>query len=71
MQTKSVFALAISAWVLLLSGAAVAQDPNIRVNGSLIEGPADPELYPSQLVQPKSGRVTWLVDEEAASLLGS
>jgi 6-phosphogluconolactonase len=37
----------------------------------VLEGPADPELYPSQLIQPRSGKLTWLVDEEAAGMLGS
>jgi len=49
----------------------VAGEDKAQVLKSVIEGPADPELYPSQLVQPKSGRLTWLVDEEAASLLAS
>jgi iron(II)-dependent oxidoreductase len=60
MQTKSVFALAISAWVLLLSGAAVAQDPNIRVNGSLIEGPADPADFNKWIGDMKRWRVEQL-----------
>ena len=38
---------------------------------SVIEGPADPDLYPGQLIQPRSGRLTYLVDEEAAAMLGS
>jgi 6-phosphogluconolactonase len=49
----------------------VAGEDKAQVLKSVIEGPADPELYPSQLVQPRSGRLTWLIDEEAASALGS
>ena len=60
MQTKSVFALAISAWVLLWGGAAVAQDPNIRVNGSLIEGPADPADFNKWIGDMKRWRVEQL-----------
>ena len=60
MQTKSVFALALSAWVLLWGGAAVAQDPNIRVNGSLIEGPADPADFNKWIGDMKRWRVEQL-----------
>ena len=50
----------------LIAGADKAQALK-----SVIEGPVDPELYPSQLIQPRSGRLTWLLDEEAAGMLGS
>lgn len=35
---------------------------------AVYEGPVDPEMYPAQIVAPTSGRLTWLVDEAAASL---
>ncbi|MBO9635801.1 MAG: 6-phosphogluconolactonase, partial [Chitinophagaceae bacterium] len=35
----------------------------------VIEGPANVELYPSQLIQPQSGELHWFVDEAAASEL--
>jgi len=36
---------------------------------SVLEGPRDPETYPSQLIRPKDGRLLWLVDAVAASLI--
>ncbi|MBC3541057.1 6-phosphogluconolactonase [Rufibacter sediminis] len=37
----------------------------------VLEGEPNPELYPSQLIQPQSGETLWLVDEAAAQLLES
>jgi 6-phosphogluconolactonase len=36
---------------------------------AVLEGPADPERLPAQLIQPTSGRLIWLVDRAAASML--
>jgi 6-phosphogluconolactonase len=36
---------------------------------AVLEGPYDPERLPAQLIQPASGRLTWLVDSAAARLL--
>jgi len=35
----------------------------------VLEGPYLPELYPSQLIKPSSGNLTWLIDQEAGRLL--
>jgi len=35
----------------------------------VITGPRNPELYPSQLIEPYYGTLLWLIDEPAASLL--
>jgi len=35
----------------------------------VIEGPRNPEQYPSQLIEPYYGTLLWMVDEAAASLL--
>jgi 6-phosphogluconolactonase len=35
----------------------------------VIEGPRNPELYPSQLIDPFYGTLLWMIDEAAASLL--
>ncbi|MCI0391122.1 MAG: 6-phosphogluconolactonase [Acidobacteria bacterium] len=35
----------------------------------VIEGPRNPELYPSQLIEPYYGTLLWMIDEAAASLL--
>ncbi|WP_134087913.1 6-phosphogluconolactonase [Olivibacter sp. XZL3] len=32
----------------------------------VLNGPSNPDLYPSQLIQPKDGEVYWFVDEAAA-----
>lgn len=49
--------------LFLVTGAAKA--PALAAT---LEGPADPDL-PAALVKPASGRLCWLVDEAAASLL--
>jgi 6-phosphogluconolactonase len=40
-------------------------DPLHRV----LQGPYDPETLPSQLIQPKSGKLLYLLDKDAAALL--
>jgi 6-phosphogluconolactonase len=35
----------------------------------VLSGRYNPELYPAQRIDPRDGRLTWLVDEEAASKL--
>jgi 6-phosphogluconolactonase len=35
----------------------------------VIEGPRNPEQYPSQLIEPSHGELLWMADEAAASLL--
>jgi len=36
---------------------------------AVLEGPYEPEQLPSQLMQPESGTVLWLVDPAAGSML--
>jgi len=36
---------------------------------AVLEGPYEPEQLPAQIVQPKQGKVLWLVDPTAASML--
>jgi len=36
---------------------------------SVLEGPYEPDLYPSQMIHPVNGTLLWMVDEAAASLL--
>lgn len=36
---------------------------------AVLEGPYEPEQLPSQLIQPKNGKLVWLVDPSAGSLL--
>jgi 6-phosphogluconolactonase len=36
---------------------------------NVLEGPYQPELYPSQLIRPHNGSLLWMVDEAAAALL--
>ena len=51
--------------VFFLIGGKDKADPLHRV----LQGPYDPETLPSQLIQPKSGRLLMLLDRDAASLL--
>jgi len=48
----------------LIEGKAKA-DPLHRV----LQGPYDPETLPSQLIQPRSGKLLFLLDKDAAALL--
>ncbi len=38
---------------------------------AVLEGPADPEHLPAQLIKPEKGSLKWLVDAQAASKLAS
>jgi 6-phosphogluconolactonase len=51
--------------VFLAEGAGKAQ---MLLN--VVEGPYQPDVWPSQLVQPVSGELHWLVDTAAAAKLG-
>jgi 6-phosphogluconolactonase len=35
----------------------------------VLSGRYNPELYPAQRIEPREGRLIWLVDEDAASKL--
>lgn len=50
--------------LFLVSGAAKA-----RAVRDVLEGPFQPEALPAQSIKPSGGRLTWLMDESAASLL--
>ncbi len=51
--------------VFFLIGGKDKADPLHRV----LQGPYDPETLPSQLIQPKSGKLLFLLDKDAAALL--
>jgi 6-phosphogluconolactonase len=36
---------------------------------AVLEGPDEPEQLPAQLIQPASGKLLWLVDQAAGSML--
>lgn len=38
---------------------------------AVLEGPADADRFPGQLIAPSDGQVIWLLDQEAASLLSA
>jgi 6-phosphogluconolactonase len=48
---------------VLVSGAAKA-----AVLKQVLEGPRVPELHPIQLIEPESGKLTWLIDIAAAGM---
>jgi 6-phosphogluconolactonase len=37
---------------------------------AVLEEPRDPDRWPAQLVQPRDGRLLWIVDRAAAAMLG-
>jgi 6-phosphogluconolactonase len=47
----------------------VSGQDKARALQAVLEGPLNPQLYPSQLVHPTLGQVTWVMDQPAASLL--
>jgi 6-phosphogluconolactonase len=51
--------------VFFLIGGKDKADPLHRV----LQGPYDPETLPSQLIQPKNGKLLFLLDRDAAALL--
>ena len=51
--------------VFFLIGGKDKAEPLQRV----LQGPYDPETLPSQLIQPKNGRLLFLLDKDAAALL--
>ncbi len=42
-----------------------------KVLKSVLEGPLNPELYPSQLIDPEIGDLTWHIDHEAGAELSN
>ena len=54
-----------AAWVIfMVTGADKA--PALK---AVLEGPYEPEQLPSQLIQPRNGKLQWLVDTAAGSML--
>jgi 6-phosphogluconolactonase len=51
--------------IFFLIEGQVKADPLHRV----LQGPYDPETLPSQLIQPRSGKLLFLLDKDAAALL--
>ena len=47
----------------------VAGDAKAQVLRDILTGPHEPDRLPAQIVRPESGKVLWLVDQAAASLL--
>jgi len=37
----------------------------------VLEGPSEPEQLPAQMIQPRDGKLLWLVDRAAGSMLSS
>jgi len=49
--------------IVVVAGASKA-----KTLAEVLEGPRDPQRFPVQLIQPASGRMTWLVDAAAAGM---
>lgn len=68
----------LNAWRLTLSAPFInrAADVMILVTGAgktkvlseVLEGPRDPDRLPVQLIEPSDGRLTWLIDVDAAGI---
>jgi 6-phosphogluconolactonase len=50
---------------------ATAGDTKTDALAAVLDGPFDPTLYPIQIVRPRHGTLTWLVDNDAAAKLRS
>src|SRR5262249_23598640 len=68
------------AWRITLTAATINNARNITFLAAgedkgetlknVLEGPYQPDVYPSQLIQPRNGTLLWMVDEAAVRLLG-
>jgi 6-phosphogluconolactonase len=47
----------------------VTRADKARALKAVLEGPYEPEQLPAQLIQPASGKLLWLVDQAAGSML--
>lgn len=63
--TLTVPAINAAANVAFLVAGAAKADMLQR----LVDGPRDPDVLPAQMIHPHDGRLTWLVDEPAATKL--
>ena len=52
--------------IFLVTGADKA--PALK---GVLEGPREPEQLPAQMIQPRNGKLTWLVDRAAGSMLST
>jgi 6-phosphogluconolactonase len=52
--------------IFMIAGADKA--PALK---AVLEGPYEPEQLPAQLIQPKNGKLLWLVDSAAGSMLST
>jgi 6-phosphogluconolactonase len=69
----------VAAWRITLTPVIInaARNVTFLVSGTgkaerlheVIEGPYQPEVLPAQVIKPKNGRLTWLVDRSAAAQL--
>jgi 6-phosphogluconolactonase len=69
----------VAAWRITLTPVFInaARNVTFLVSGTgkaerlheVIEGPYQPEVLPAQVIKPKNGRLTWLVDRPAAAQL--
>jgi 6-phosphogluconolactonase len=50
---------------------ATAGDTKTDALAAVLDGPFDPKRYPVQIVRPRNGTLTWLVDDVAAAKLRS
>jgi len=50
--------------IFLVAGADKAEPLT-----AVLTGPSQPELYPSQLIAPRNGKLIWMIDETAAARL--
>lgn len=73
------FVESVRAWRVTLTASAINAAANIMflVLGAskadsaqaVLQGPPDPQRFPSQLIQPTDGQLIWLLDETAAASL--
>jgi 6-phosphogluconolactonase len=57
-----------NAAMILFMVAGTDKAPALK---SVLEGPYEPEQLPAQLLQPTNGKLVWLVDEAAGSMLSN
>jgi len=78
---KAVYVKKLDAWRMTLTPPILNRSQQVvfMISGKskapalkdVLEGAYQPKEYPAQIIQPKDGRLTWMIDRAAATMLSS
>jgi 6-phosphogluconolactonase len=72
LQSQDMYRITLTKTIVNASGAVAFLTTGSNKSMALkqvLEGPPDPDLYPSQVIKPQSGQLHWFVDEAAVAKL--